>query len=89
MRTITVYDPAMCCSSGDCGPDVDPRLPQFSGDLDWLKRQGVVVERLNLAREPERFLANPAAEALLETGADSELPAIVMDGELKSQGRSC
>ena len=87
MHAITVHDPAMCCSSGVCGPDVDPRLPQFAGDLDWLKRQGVSVERLNLAREPERFLENRAVKALLESGGDRELPAIVVDGAVASQGR--
>ena len=87
MRTITVYDPAMCCSSGVCGPDVQPRLPQFAGDLDWLKRQGIAVERLNLAREPERFLQDPPVKALLETEPEGSLPAIVVSGELKSQGR--
>lgn len=26
MTTLTVYDPAMCCSTGICGTDVDQRL---------------------------------------------------------------
>ena len=24
MTTITVFDPAMCCSTGICGPGIDP-----------------------------------------------------------------
>ena len=35
--TIRVFDPAMCCSSGVCGPQVDPDLARFAADLDWLK----------------------------------------------------
>jgi hypothetical protein len=42
---IEVYDPAMCCSTGVCGPSVDPQLVRFSADLEWLKSQGVSVER--------------------------------------------
>lgn len=87
MSAITVYDPAMCCSTGVCGPEVDPRLAQFAGDLDWLKRQGVEVERINLSQEPQRFLDNPAIKALLEHGGDRDLPAIVIGGEVKSHGR--
>jgi len=26
MKTIEIFDPAMCCSSGVCGPSVDPKL---------------------------------------------------------------
>jgi len=44
MTTVTVYDPPMCCSTGVCGPEVDPKLAQFAGDLDALSlerdRQG-------------------------------------------------
>jgi hypothetical protein len=45
MITVTVSDPPMCCSTGVCGPDIDPKLAQFAGDLDWLEEQGVDVER--------------------------------------------
>ena len=46
MTKLAVYDPPMCCSTGVCGPAVDPVLPRVTADLDWLKRQGVEVERL-------------------------------------------
>ena len=26
MKTVTVYDPALCCSTGVCGVEVDPAL---------------------------------------------------------------
>ena len=41
MTKLAVYDPPMCCSTGVCGPSVDPVLPRLPADLDWLKRQGV------------------------------------------------
>lgn len=28
---IEVFDPPMCCSSGVCGPAVDPVFPRFDG----------------------------------------------------------
>jgi hypothetical protein len=87
MTTLTVYDPPMCCSTGVCGPDVDPRLAQFAGDLDWLKGQGVDVRRINLAQEPSAFAENPEVKALLERSGDEDLPAIVVGTRLVSQGR--
>jgi len=49
---IQIFDPPMCCSTGVCGPAVDPELVRFAADLDWLKRQGVEVERYNLSQQP-------------------------------------
>lgn len=47
MKTLTVFDPAMCCSTGVCGSDVDQVLVDFSADVQWLKGRGVQVERYN------------------------------------------
>jgi SAM-dependent methyltransferase len=30
---MAIFDPAMCCSTGICGPNVDPKLVQFAADL--------------------------------------------------------
>src|ERR1035437_7160609 len=30
---VRVFDPAMCCSTGVCGPSVAPDLARFSADL--------------------------------------------------------
>ncbi len=57
MKTLTVFDPAMCCSTGVCGSDVDQVLVDFSADVQWLKSRGVQVERYNLAQQPMSFSA--------------------------------
>lgn len=33
---IEIYDPPMCCSTGVCGPSVNPELVRVAADLDWL-----------------------------------------------------
>jgi len=87
MTTLTVYDPPMCCSTGICGSDVDQRLVDLAADLDWLKALGVSVRRINLSQEPMEFVSQPAIKALMdETGGD-DLPAILVDGKIVSQGR--
>lgn len=66
MRSITVYDPPPCCTTGVCGPDVDPLLPRFAGMLFQLKKHVVEVERYNLAQEPLAFAKNAEVRAELE-----------------------
>jgi hypothetical protein len=58
MKTVQVFDPAMCCSTGVCGPSVDQKLVRFASDLHWLANHGVKVERFNLSQEPQAFAAN-------------------------------
>ena len=84
--TVEVFDPSMCCSTGVCGPSVDPMLPRFAADLDWLKEHGIQVTRHNLAQEPAAFAATAAVQAALtERGTDC-LPLILIDGRIVSQG---
>ena len=83
---VRVFDPAMCCSSGVCGPAVDPDLARFSADLDWLKSRDVSVERFNLAQQPAAFAADASVkQALTEKGA-AALPLILINGAVKSAG---
>jgi hypothetical protein len=58
VATLQVFDKPMCCSTGICGPKVDPVLPKFAADLARLKDQGVAVERYNLAQQPQAFVAH-------------------------------
>lgn len=85
MKTVQVYDKPMCCSTGVCGPQVDPVLPRFAADLDWLKSQGARVERFNLAQQPAAFIQNNEVHQLLVTEGTNCLPVIVVDGRVVSR----
>lgn len=86
MKLIQVYDPPMCCSTGVCGPTVDPILPQFAGFLYQLQSRGVTVERYNLAQQPLAFVQNRAVKAFLEKEGAEKLPLIFIDGEVALHG---
>ena len=86
MTKLAVYDPPMCCSTGVCGPAVDPVLPRLAADLDWLKCQGVQVERYNLAQQPRAFASNPTVRAALREHGNGCLPLILVDGRVVSRG---
>ncbi|NQV26752.1 MAG: arsenite efflux transporter metallochaperone ArsD [Rhodopirellula sp.] len=85
MKTIQVYDKPMCCSTGVCGPQVDPVLPRFAADLAWLKSQGHQVERFNLAQQPAAFVQNPEVQRLLATEGTDCLPLFTVDGHIVSR----
>ena len=85
MKTIQVYDKPMCCSTGVCGPQVDPVLPRFAADLAWLKSQGHQVERFNLAQQPAAFVQNSEVQQLLASQGTDCLPLITVDGRIVSR----
>lgn len=85
MKTVQVYDKPMRCSTGVCGPQVDPVLPQFAADLDWLKSQGVHVNRFNLAHQPMAFIENKEIHQLLASEGSECLPVILVDGIIVSR----
>jgi hypothetical protein len=55
MKKIRVFDPALCCSTGVCGVEVDQSLVNFSADVAWANSGGAQIERFNLAQQPGSF----------------------------------
>jgi len=86
-QVLQVFDPAMCCSTGVCGPGVDPKLVQFAADLEWLKALGVLVQRHNLSQNPGAFVATTVVNhALMERG-EAALPMLLLNGKVVATGR--
>jgi hypothetical protein len=86
MIKVQIFDPAMCCSTGVCGPSVDPALPRFAADVEWLKTKGVTVERYNLAREVAAFTSNATVKSTLNAKGAKCLPLILVDGSIVAEG---
>lgn len=87
MKTIQVFDPALCCSTGVCGVDVDQALVGFSADADWARQSGAQIERFNLAQQPMAFAENATVRAFLERSGHEALPLVLLDGEVALAGR--
>ena len=83
---IEVYDPPMCCPTGVCGPAIDPVLPRFAADLEWMKGRGGQVYRYNLAQQPRAFAENETIKDALAEGENQCLPLILVDGRIVSRG---
>ena len=39
MKTIQIFDPALCCSTGVCGVEADQALISFAADVDWVETE--------------------------------------------------
>lgn len=85
--TVQVFDPAMCCPTGICGPGVDPALLQITRDLRWLTAQGATVQRVGLAQEPLAFVANARIAGLMQAFGDGALPAVLVNDAVLAHGR--
>lgn len=80
MKKMIIFDPAMCCSTGVCGPSVDPELLRLSTVLNTLKNKGILVERNNLTNNPQAFVDNQTINNLLNTDGIDILPVTMVDG---------
>ena len=85
--TISVYDPAMCCSTGLCGPGVDQQLLQVARNLRRFEAEGITVERYNLAQQPEAFVQNCKVAGLLQAFGEQALPVTLINDDIFVYGR--
>ncbi len=83
MPRIEVFDPAMCCSTGVCGPQIDPGLARFASDLEALKRAGATVTRYNLSQQPGAFIENETVATAMLKGEC--LPLVLVDGRIVAE----
>ncbi len=87
MKTIQIFDPALCCPTGVCGTEVDQALVTAAADLDWAKGQGARIERYSLAQQPLAFAENAVVKGFLERSGQEALPLVLVDGEVALAGR--
>lgn len=82
MKKMVIYDPAMCCSTGVCGPSVDKNLLRVSTLLNRLEKKGVKVERHNLSENPKAYVDNKIVNQFLVDEGVDVLPITIVDGEV-------
>jgi hypothetical protein len=79
MKKMIIFDPAMCCSTGVCGPSVDPELLRVATVLNTLNKKGVAVERYNLTNSPQAFVDNKIINEILNRDGVDTLPVTIVD----------
>ena len=87
MKTMKIFEPAMCCPTGLCGVGVDPELLRISTVLNTLKQNGVEVQRYNLTSAPAEFVENKAVTEYLRKFGPEKLPVVLVDDCIVIAGR--
>lgn len=87
MKKIEIFDPAMCCATGVCGPSIDPELMRIATVINALKEKGITIKRHGLSSEPQDFVSNKVINDILQKDGADVLPVTLVDGEIaKTKG---
>ncbi|MGA9047838.1 MAG: arsenite efflux transporter metallochaperone ArsD [Dehalococcoidia bacterium] len=81
-KSFIIYESAMCCSSGVCGPNPDKSLIDLQDALDKLKDTGAKVERYSITGNPKKFRENPEVVKLIQEHQIRALPITTFNGRI-------
>lgn len=87
MKTIEIFDPAMCCPTGLCGPNINPNLMRIAAVVQFLQKQGVNIKRHNLRDEPQVYVSNTVVNEYLQKRGAEGLPVVLVDGAVAVSGQ--
>src|SRR6056297_1740009 len=84
MTQIKLYEEAMCCSTGVCGPDPDDELVELSAALDQLEDEfeDAEISRANMQHNIDQFLNTEEIYDLVQENGPEILPITTVDGEI-------
>lgn len=82
MKTMSIYEPALCCETGLCGVGIDPELLRISAVMSNLQKNGVTASRFNLNSAPQAFVNNSEVNRLIMGDGVESLPATLIDGKI-------
>jgi len=79
-KKIIIFEPAMCCSTGLCGPSIDPELLRLSTLVNTLSKQGIKIDRYNVSSDPQEFVNNKIINEKLSKDGIDVFPITLLDG---------
>ncbi len=85
-----IYDPALCCSTGVCGPNPDEKLIKMRDLIDKLKTdfgEYIKIKRQTISQEPKKFLENPSVQLLIQNEGKSALPVCILNDKVITYGK--
>lgn len=80
MSKIEIYEPAMCCSTGVCGPSIDPEMMRVAVAVETIAKAGGAIARFNLSGDPQAFISNATVNAEIMKEGVNTLPVTLVDG---------
>ncbi|EAC4394140.1 arsenic metallochaperone ArsD family protein [Listeria monocytogenes] len=83
MKKLELFEPAMCCSTGVCGPSVDEELLMVTSVFETFEGlDSIEASRHNLTSDPDAFVNHPTILKLLQEKGNDILPVTLLDGEV-------
>ncbi|MBG9986919.1 arsenite efflux transporter metallochaperone ArsD [Facklamia sp. DSM 111018] len=84
---LELFEPAMCCETGICGPSFDKNLIEIANIFNQLKSsESVQANRYNLSQSPQAFVENGVAIDLIHKNGKKILPITIVNGEVVKTG---
>lgn len=87
VRNLIIYEGAMCCSTGVCGPEPDKELIEFSETLKKLQEEfsDLKVVRASMSFNINMFLENKNIFQLVKENGPNILPITMLNGKIISK----
>nr|WP_295975498.1 arsenite efflux transporter metallochaperone ArsD [uncultured Bacillus sp.] len=86
MTKVEIFDPAMCCSTGVCGPSVDPELTRVASAVYSLEQKGFHIKRYQLTNDPDKFAENKEINHVFIEKGPNALPIVLVDDQMAKVG---
>jgi hypothetical protein len=80
MKKIEIFEVALCCSTGVCGPSVNEDLLRITAAVNKINSSGGNAIRYNLNSNPEVYVKNATVNDLLVKEGETVLPITLLDG---------
>lgn len=87
MSKLEIFEPPMCCPSGECGSSADTELVRIAAITEALKKAEIDVARHDLSADPKAFMENEDVNNALNQRGIDVLPITVLDGRIVQSGR--
>lgn len=82
---MIIYEGAMCCSTGVCGPEPDQSLIAFNDTVKRLQKDygnRLTIMRASLTFNTLIFLSHPEIARLVKENGPQVLPITTLNGEI-------
>lgn len=86
MNKVEIFDPAMCCSTGVCGPSVDPELTRVASAVYSLEKKGLNIKRYQLTTDPDKFADNKEINRIFIEKGPNALPVVLLNDQVAKVG---
>lgn len=86
-NVLIIYEGAMCCSTGVCGPEPDKELIDFNESLKKLRMEFKDIEiiRASISFNINMFLESMEISQLVKENGPDILPIITLNGKIASK----